>query len=178
MLKNLVLCFVRELTTSFFFYNITHLALIGWPSPQVHSIKSRCQYRMYAIDILTSRIDSMNQTQFEIHDIGSPALDFMSKLTASNTGDILAATITFTTADLHVGPGPVRASTRSTHYSVVVATGADGTCSGDILECQTGDGDTTSRVAMEITTVIVLLDEHTVSVISLASFGHSTNRIG
>jgi hypothetical protein len=86
-----------------------------------------------------------------------------TRLTASNTGNILTAAICLAAGDRDTGPGPVGTRTRATHNSNVIAAGADSARSGDILDREISDRDTGGRIALEVTTIIVLLDENTVS---------------
>lgn len=93
-----------------------------------------------------------------------------TRLTASNTGDILAAAICLAACDLDAGPGPVGTSTGATHDSNVITAGAHSTSSSNILDCEISDRDAAGRIALEVTAIIVLLDKNTVSGGLLAIF--------
>lgn len=81
----------------------------------------------------------------------------------SNTGDILAAAVVLTTGDLDVGPGPVGASAFTTDDDNVVSIRVDSAGAGDVLDGEVGDGDTRGHLTVEVTAVVVLLNEDTIT---------------
>lgn len=83
--------------------------------------------------------------------------------TAGDTGNVLAATVSSSTSDIDARPGPVRAARRSTNDHNIISARGNGVHTGDVLHSQIGDRDTAGRGSLEIATIIVLLDENTIT---------------
>jgi len=83
-------------------------------------------------------------------------------LARSHAGNVLAAIVLLTTGNLNVGPSPASASTLSTNNSSVLALGVNSVLALDVLEGEVGDGKTAGGATVEVTAVVVLLDEDTV----------------
>jgi hypothetical protein len=81
-----------------------------------------------------------------------------------NAGNVGAATVGPTTSDRDTGPGPASAGCAATtcNNNIISAAG-NGLGANDIREGQAGDRHTGVSSAVEVTTVVVLLDENTVS---------------
>lgn len=79
-----------------------------------------------------------------------------------NAGNVLAAAVLLATGDGHIAPRPVRAAAGAADNDDVVAAAGDGIASVDVLDDHVGDRDSTRRVALEISTLVVLLDQDTV----------------
>lgn len=84
---------------------------------------------------------------------------------ADSTGNVGAATVCASTSDINITPSPVRAARASTDNNNVVTAGGNSIDTRDVLDCEVGNGDTAGCCSLEIATVVVLLDEDTVSVI-------------
>jgi hypothetical protein len=80
-----------------------------------------------------------------------------------NTRDVLAAVIVLTTGDVDVGPGPVGAGVITADDDDVVSIRVDSAGAGDVLNGEVGDGDARCHLAVEITAVVVLLNEDTIA---------------
>lgn len=80
-----------------------------------------------------------------------------------DAGHVLAIAVSLATSHSHTAPCPISASVVATDNNDVVATARDGTASVDVLHGQAGDGNAAGGVALEVTTLVVLLDEDTVS---------------
>lgn len=79
-------------------------------------------------------------------------------------GHVRAAAVGFAAGDGDIGPSPVLARTAAaTDNHDVVAGAAYGARTIDVLDCEVGDGNTRSSSALEVATVVVLLDEYTIS---------------
>ena len=92
----------------------------------------------------------------------APGKCIRKHLARSNARNVLAAVVLLTTRDLNVVPSPAGASTLSTNDGSVLALGVNSVLSLDVLESEVGDGETAGGVAVEVTAVVVLLDENTV----------------
>ena len=86
----------------------------------------------------------------------------MLHLAASNARNVLTATVGLTTGDLNARPGPVRATAATADNGNVVTGRGDSAGAGDVLDGEVGDGDAAGGVALQVTAVVVLLDEDTV----------------
>lgn len=87
-----------------------------------------------------------------------------------NAGNVLAAAVLLATGDGHIAPCPVRAAAGTADDDDIVAAAGDGIASVDVLDDHVGDRDSTRRVALEISTLVVLLDQDTVPGSMLAFF--------
>lgn len=83
-------------------------------------------------------------------------------LARSNAGNVLAAVVLLSTRNLNVGPSPVSASSLATDDSSILSLGVNGVLALDVLEGEVGDGKAAGRVSVEVTTIVVLLDENAV----------------
>lgn len=83
-------------------------------------------------------------------------------LAASNARNVLTATVGLTTGDLNAGPGPVRATAATADNGNVVSGRGDSAGAGDVLDGEVGDGDSAGGVTLQVTAIVVLLDEDTV----------------
>lgn len=92
-------------------------------------------------------------------------LNFNGRLSraAGNARHVLTAVIVLTTSDRDIGPGPVRAARATADNGNVRAVGVDAAGAGDVLKGQAGDGNAGGGVTVEVTAVVVLLDEDAVS---------------
>lgn len=82
-------------------------------------------------------------------------------LAGSTAGDVGAlGGVGLATSDINGVPGPVGARAVTAGDDNVVAAGLDG--AGDTVHGEVGDGDAGGRVAVEVTAIVVLLDEDTV----------------
>lgn len=104
----------------------------------------------------------------------APGKCIRKHLARSNARNVLAAVVLLTTRDLNVVPGPASASTLSTNDGSVLALGVNGVLALDVLESKVGDRETAGGVAVEVTAVVVLLDEDTV----LLDVGEGDVRVG
>ena len=112
-------------------------------------------------------VQSINDQQHPIfpaaHSLLVPKTYGKSKdLAASNAGNVLAAAVGLTTGDLDVAPGPVGAAAAATDNSNVITAGGDGASAGNARDSEVGDGDTAGRGALQVTALVVLLNQDTV----------------
>jgi hypothetical protein len=85
---------------------------------------------------------------------------------ANSTGNVRAATVCLSASDINVRPSPVRASRASTDDDNVVTARGNGISARNVLDGKVSNGDTASSCSLKVATVVVLLNENTVSVIS------------
>lgn len=76
----------------------------------------------------------------------------------------MAAAIGLTTSNLNVAPGPARAGTTATDDGNVITAGSDSARARNAGDSKASDGDTAGRGALEITAIVVLLDQDTVPI--------------
>jgi hypothetical protein len=84
-------------------------------------------------------------------------------LAASRARNVLAAAVGLTTGDLDVAPGPAGAGAAATDDGNIIPAGGNSTGAGNIGDSEVGDGDTAGRGTLEVSAVVVLLDQDTVS---------------
>jgi hypothetical protein len=94
----------------------------------------------------------------------TPRIPLVGRLRArtNNTWDILARRVCLTTSDSNRGPSPGLARGATTDNNDIVSRGGNGASTRNVLDGQISDGDTSGRVSVKITTIVVLLDEDTV----------------
>lgn len=81
---------------------------------------------------------------------------------ASDAARQVLAGIGLATSDGDARPSPVGARAAAADNSLVVSTTRDGTGAGDAGQLEVGDGDAGGGAALEVTAIVVLLDEDTV----------------
>ena len=80
-----------------------------------------------------------------------------------NARDVGAATVGLTTGDSNIAPGPASAGRAAAAGDNNIVSGArDGTSTSDVLDNKASDGDSGAGCALEVTAVVVLLDERAV----------------
>lgn len=94
----------------------------------------------------------------------SPQTSKSNNLAASNARNVLAATVGLTASDLDVAPGPVGAGTAAADNGNVSTAGGNSARAGDARDSEIGDGDTAGRVALQVTALVVLLNQDTVPI--------------
>lgn len=107
-------------------------------------------------------------------DTNTPLIACRLGLAGSNAGNVLAAAVVLATVDLDVGPGPVGAAGLATDNGNVGALGVNSTGAGDVLEGEASDGETAGGVTVEVTAIVVLLNQDTV----LGDLGQGDVRVG
>jgi hypothetical protein len=87
-------------------------------------------------------------------------ITFKHLRTLGNAGHVGALVIGLTTSNVDTGPGPACARAFATGDNDVVA--AAGNTTSDVVKCQGGDGDTSVRVTMKVTAIVVLLNKNAI----------------
>lgn len=87
---------------------------------------------------------------------------------ASTARNILAA-VGLATSNSNIGPGPVGARSVTAFNNNIISVGVNSISSGDVLNGEVSDRDTSGRgAAVEVTAIIVLLDENSVAAIIIS----------
>lgn len=80
-----------------------------------------------------------------------------------NAGDVGTAAVGLSTSDGNVRPSPASARlTAAAGDNDIVAGAGNSASTSDVLDDKTGDGDASASCALQITAVVVLLDESTI----------------
>ena len=83
-----------------------------------------------------------------------------------NAGDVGAAAVGLATGDGDTRPSPARARAfAAAGDNDIVSTAGDSTCTTDVLDGQSSNGDAGTGGTVEITTVVVLLNQDSVSTV-------------
>lgn len=89
--------------------------------------------------------------------------------TASNhTRYVLAAPVRLASSDFHVRPRPVGARSTATDNNDIVPRASDSTGSGNILDDEARDGNASGWVSVEVATVVVLLNQDSISALNVS----------
>lgn len=164
------------------------IALYEYSNERQKRVKPALGLTKYSLKIGKKRIEteiivqSINDQQDPIfpvvHDMLVPktVIAKSKDLAASNAGNVLAAAVGLTTGDLDVAPGPVGATTAATDNSNVITAGGDGARTGNAGDSEVGDGDAAGRGTLQVTALVVLLNQDTVPIRSLVGRFSNTKR--
>lgn len=76
--------------------------------------------------------------------------------------NVAAAAICLSTSDIDTSPGPASAGTAATSDDNIITAAGNSTGSRDAIQSQASDGNAARRGTLQVTAVVVLLDEDTI----------------